>query len=249
MFTKKYEWPFEEGKCTQDKIRVQNIKLGSKLIVQPNQVAYIVVSKKLLDKFPEGTFDLEGGYLVKTYKACRLDKPRKGRVTKKKYYAKNFKGSILFINIQDYKNLPFLSKKILLFDRLDDFRFKIGGRYSFKIVDIDLFAKFIAKYLRGNSYIMSKVNNYVSKRISYEFHKEEYEIEYFLMKESIIFDRIMDKLNKKLSKIGISLYNPILTDFYVNKRNQNKINNYISDGQIKIKYQKLLEGEEYVNLN
>ena len=244
MFTKKFESPFEEGKLTQDKIRVQNIKLGSKLIVQHDQVAFIVVKGNALDKFPEGSFEITGSYITKTFKACKLDKPRKKRISKKKYYLNHFTGSIMFINLQEYKHLSFSTKNILLFDRLDDFKFKIGGKFNFKIVDIDAFAKFIAKFGRSNEYILKNISKFVSKKIRYEFHKEEFEIEYFLMKESIIFDKIMTKLNKRLLKIGIELYEPILTDFYVNKLNQRKINELISQGQIIIRYQKINKGEE-----
>ena len=246
MFTRKILSPFEEGKCTQNKISLMNIKLGTKLIVDDNQVAYIVVKGKPYDKFSTGEFELEGGVLPKVYKVCNLNKPRKGRVTKKIYYPKHFRASIIFINLQKYKNLPFKTGNILLFDRLDDFKFKINGIYDFEIVDINTFSKFVAKYGHGNDYIMKKLNNYVSKKVRYEFHKEEFEIEHFIMKDSNIFDKIMDKLNKRLLKIGILFSNPIITDFITNKRNTNKINKYISEGHIRLHYQKYLQGENNV---
>ena len=244
MFTKKFENSFEQGKITQDKIRVHNIKLGSKLVVQQNQVAFIVVKGNVLDKFPEGSFELTGSYIPKVFKFCKLDKARKKRISKKKYYLNHFNGSIMFINLQEFKDLTFETKNILLFDRLDDFKFKISGKFNFKIIDIDLFAKFIAKYGKSNDYIVKNVIKFVSKKIRYEFHKEEFEIEHFLMKESTIFDKIMTKLSKRLMKIGIEVYDPILTGFNVNKHNQRKINELISQGQITIRYQKINQGDE-----
>ncbi len=251
MFTKKFENLFVDGKCTQDKIRIQNIKLSSKVIVHTNQIAFVVAKNKPLDRFGEGNFVLEGGIIPKTYKICNLDKPKKSRISKKQYYPKNFKGTILFINLQKYYNMPYSTRNILLFDRLADFKFKLKGVYTFEIIDIDLFAKFITKFLKGNDFIMSKINNYVSKKIRYEFHKEEFRIENFLMKNDEIFDKIIDKLNKKLSKIGIKANDLVINEFIVNKRNNNKINDFISDGEIKISYTnytKNNEGDEYVNI-
>lgn len=246
MFSKKIQSPFEEGKCTQDKIRVRKIKLGSKLIVDENQVAYIVVKGKPLDKFVTGEFELEGGLLPKSYKELNLNKARKGRITKKMYYPTSFRASIVFINLQAFHNMPYKTNSILLFDRLDDFKFKLSGTYDFKICDVDTFAKFVSKIGRGNDFVLKKINKVVSKRVRYEFHKEEFEIENFIMKDKAIFDRIVDKLNKRLSKYGIEFSNPTIDDFITNNRNSNKINAYISDGQIKLRYQNIIQGESDV---
>ena len=66
------------------------------------------------------------------------------------------------------------------------------------------------------------------------------------MKDKAIFDRIIDKLNKRLSKYGIEFFNPTIDDFITKNRNSNKINAYISDGQIKLRYQNIIQGESDV---
>jgi len=244
MFNKKYSSPFEVGKITQEKIKVQNIKLGSKLVVAPNQMAYIIYKGKPYDKFIEGEFELQGGVMPKIFKTSKLDTPKKARVSKKLVYPTSFKGSIVFINKQLYHNFDYKTGNILLFDRIDDFKFRLKGTYDFEIVDFDIFAKFVAKQGKSNNYVIAKLNKYVSKKIRYEFHKEEYEIENFLFKNNDVFSKIITKLNKRLQKIGIEIKSATIDEFLVNKKYQARINDYISGGQIKIHYSNL--GEENV---
>lgn len=245
MFTRKIENPFEKGKCTQEKIRVKTLKLSTKLKVDENQFAYIIIKGTPLDKFATGDFELEGGMLPKTFKQLNLGKPKKHRISKSVYYANSFKGAVLFINKQEYNNLHFKTRNILLFDRLADFRFKLEGNFSFRIIDIDKFAKFIAKFGRGNEYIMHKICAFVSKKIRYEFHKEEFEIEKFLMKDNRIFEKITTKLGKRLEKVGIEVFDLSITDCILNKRNQMKINEFVSMGDIKLRYS-IFKGEDDV---
>lgn len=237
MFKKKYMNSLIPGHITQEKIKYHKIKLGSKLVVEINQVAYIATKKKIFDKFTEGNYELQCTLMPKITKVCNLNKSKshKGKEVLPKY----FKGKIIFLNQQDYSNFDFNTSTILLFDRLDEFKFKLVGKYDFQIINYDTFAKFVAKKTNGNKDLIKKLNKFVSKKIRYEFHKEKFEIENFLFKKNEVFGCVIEKLDKRLEKIGIKLKNPRIDYFNIDKKNQEKINEQISNGNIKIFYKNI----------
>ena len=204
LFVKKIQNPFEVGVLSQEKIKNKKIKLGAKLIVEENQYAFVCVKNKAYDKFYTGEFELNGGVLPQTFKVCKLNKPKKHRVSKNLYYPQSFNASIIFINLQEYNNIKFKTRNFLIFDEHCDVRLKMEGAFDFKIEDKNLFADFVAKYKHGNAYLMKKISITVAKKIRYEFHKEELSITDFMLKNSaFLYERIKMKLTKRLSKIGM----------------------------------------------
>ena len=239
MFEKKYSCPFVEGQITQGKIKYHKVKLGSKLIIDSNQVAYLTTKKKVGDCFNEGKFELQPGIMPKITKMCDLTTGKKSKG--KEIFPKFFKGKVIFVNKQKYFDYVFKTNTILLFDRLDEFKFKLSGKFDFEIVDYDVFVKFVTKKANGDLHLKKRLSEFVSKKIRYEFHKEKYEIENFLFKRNEVFENIQKKLSKRLEKIGIIISNPKIEQFYVNEKNQEKINEHISNGDIKIYYKNIGE--------
>lgn len=240
LFAKKIQNPFEEGVLSQQKIKNTKIKLGSKLIVDENQYAFVCVKNKAYDKFYEGEFELNGGFLPQTFKACALNKPRKRRISKELYYPQSFNASIIFLNLQEYKDLNFKTPSFLIFDERCDVRLKIEGSFNFQIADKNAFASFVAKYKRGNKYLLSAISKFVAKKVRYEFHKEEISVVEFLMKNtSCLFERIEKKLTKRLDKIGIKINNFVITNAILSSRSQRKVNELIASGYIVLQYQNI----------
>ncbi len=240
LFAKKIQNPFEEGVLTQKKIRNKKVKLGSKLVVEANQYAFVCVKNKAYDKFYEGEFELNGGFLPQTFKVCGLNKPRKRRVSKELYYPQAFNASIIFLNLQEYKDVKFKTPSFLIFDERCDVRLKIEGSFDFEIVDKNAFADFVAKYRRGNDYLMTSISKFVAKKVRYEFHKEEISVVDFLMKNTdYLFARIEKKLTKRLDKIGIKINNFVISNAILGSRSQRKVNELIASGDIVLQYQNI----------
>jgi len=240
LFAKKIQNPFEEGVLSQQKIKNTKIKLGSKLIVDENQYAFVCVKNKAYDKFYEGEFELNGGFLPQTFKACALNKPRKRRISKELYYPQSFNASIIFLNLQEYKDLNFKTPSFLIFDERCDVRLKIEGSFNFLIADKNAFASFVAKYKRGNKYLLSAISKFVAKKVRYEFHKEEISVVEFLMKNtSHLFERIEKKLTKRLDKIGIKINNFVISNAILSSRSQRRVNELIASGDIVLQYQNI----------
>ncbi len=238
LFAKKIQSPFEEGILSQQKIKNRKIKLGSKLIVEANQYAFVCVKNKAYEKFYEGEFELNGGFLPQTFKVCGLNKPRKRRISKELYYPQAFNASIIFLNLQEYKDVKFKTPSFLLFDEHCDVRLKIEGSFDFEIFDKNSFADFVAKYKRGNDYLMNSISKFVAKKIRYEFHKEEISIVEFLMKNSnYLYARIEKKLTKRLDKIGIKINNFTISNTILCSRSQRKVNELLASGDIVLQYQ------------
>ncbi len=237
MFAKKIQNSFEQGVLSQQKIKNKNIKLGSRLIVDTNQYAFICIKGKAYDKFYEGEFELNGGFLPQTFKVCKLNKPKKSRNSKELVYPKSFKACIIFLNLQEYTNVRFRTPSFLIFDENCDVRMKIDGSFDFEIVDKSAFADFVAKYRGGNEYLMNSISKVVAKKIRYEFHKEEISVVEFLMKDSeYLFARIEKKLSKRLEKLGIKINNFIINNTLLSARSQKKVNELIASGQIVLQY-------------
>ena len=238
LFAKKIQNPFEVGVLSQQKIKNKKIKLGSKLIVEENQYAFICIKNKTYEKFYTGEFELNGGVLPQTFKVCALNKPKKHRVSKGLYYPQSFNASIVFINLQNYENIKFKTRSFLIFGEHCDVRLKMEGTFDFKIEDKNLFADFVAKYQGGNDYLMKKISKFVAKKIRYEFHKEELSVADFLLKNTkYLYEKIEKKLTKRLSKIGISIGNFLINDVSLNSRSQKKVNELIESGDIVLKYE------------
>ena len=237
LFSKKIQFPFEEGVLTQRKIKMHNIKLGTKLVVGANQFAFVCVKKKYYDKFFEGEFELSGGYIPKTFNALGLHKPIKSRFTKKTKFAKSFYGCVIFVNLQKYEQIDFATPSFLIFDTECDARLRVNGKFSFEIVDKELFSKFVAKYKHGNDYLIKKISKVVSKKIRYEWHKENIPILDFLRKDSYnLFELIRNKLSKRLVKIGIYVDEVILEEVKLSKHSQVCVKELIESGKIFFQY-------------
>lgn len=240
FFAKKIQNNFEQGVLCQQKIKTKKIKLGTKLVVEKNQYAFICVGKNVLDDFSEGEFELGGGCLPKVFKACGLNKPRKHKNSKDVYYLKHFNASVIILNLQEYCGLTFETSNFLLFNEFCDVKLKINGTFNFQIVDKKLFSEFVAKYRKGNDYIFKKLKSFVAKKIRYEFHKEEIPVAEFLSKNSeFLYELIEKKLTKKTDKIGIKISKFSINNTIINARSSKIVNQLIEEGKIVLRYQSL----------
>lgn len=247
LFTKKIQNEFEEGVLCQQKIKVKKIKLGSKLIVGQNQVAFVCDGKKVLDMFSEGEFDLNGGCLPKTFKEFDLNKPKKHKVSQELYNVDYFNACIVILNLQHYSKIKFETCNFLVFDEFCDTKMKMDGRFDFEIVDKLRFAEFVAKYKKGNADVMAHLRKFVSKKIRYEFHKEEMPVSEFLSKNNaFLYAHVEKKLTKRLDKIGIKLSNFDVENLAITKRSQKVLNELIAEGKIILHYQNVTNNNNEV---
>ena len=189
----------------QYKLKRKGLKLNTQLVVPRNFAFVLTNNETVLDIFTQGEYNLTVRNIPKTSKKLNL---YTGDFRKLKKYAKV---DTYFVNLNDFDNNIWQTlKKVDLENKeYGIYKFFASGKYSFKIVDTNMFVKFLKTNLQTITPESSKmlIENYINNEIANILYQKNYDPELLFNLDKSITNNLAIKTQEILLPLGVKLIN------------------------------------------
>ena len=194
-----------------------SIKIGSQLIVPENYTAYVVHKKNVLDNFGAGCHKLTSATMPLTAKELRLNRQDKnGNLPSK------FKANIIYVNLNQFFDVEFLSSDKLTIKDKRFLKARVGfkGKFAFKTINHEDLLTIIIKdcgFISGNI-ALDRLRYWVANFTAKKIKKNKPGLEELFNRESECFKGLHEFIAKKFYDTGIEITSIEITDILLPKK-------------------------------